>query len=100
MKVGGRAPACLASAVANIGEVAGIDAAGFVVSHLELVVTAVGGVVAGADEALESPGAVGAGGVDCRGGSSEGGAGDGEDGGVVHFEGGVWLLDRKRVCLV
>lgn len=61
MQVGGGAPAGLAGAVGDIGEVAGADAAGVVVLDLELVVTGVGGIVAGAHEALESPGAFGAG---------------------------------------
>lgn len=88
LQVGGRAPAGLARAVGYIGEVAGVDAAGVVVRDLELVVAAVGGVVAGADEALESPGALGAGVGDCWGGSGEGSASEGEEGGVVHFESG------------
>lgn len=88
VQVGGGAPARLASAVGDVGEVAGVDATGLVVGDLELVVTGVGGVVAGANETLEGPGAVGAGGSDGRGGSGESGTSEGEDGGVVHFEGG------------
>lgn len=102
VQVGGGAPAGLAGAVGDVGEVAGVDAAGLVVRDLELVVTGVGSVVAGAHEALEGPGAVGAGGGDGWGSSGEGGAGEGEDGGVVHFEGGGfgWLFENECVWLV
>lgn len=91
LEVGWGAVAGLASAVGDVGEVTGVDAAGVVVDDGELVVAAVGGVVAGADEALESPGALGAGVGDCWGGSGEGGTGHSEDGRVMHFEGGSFL---------
>lgn len=80
LKVGGRAPTGLARAVGDIGEVAGVDAAGVVVGDLELVVAAVCGVVAGADEALEGPGALSAGVGDCWGGSGERSASEGKEG--------------------
>lgn len=103
LKVGGGAVAGLASAVGDVGEVAGVDAAGVVVDDAELVVAAVGGVIAGADEALKGPGALGAGVGDCWGGSGEGGTGHSEDGRVMHFEGGSfldWCLVLKSECLV